>query len=46
MIVYYIEWMRVRCPKCGTIPKIITSPRGERFTVSCECGYVFDSEMY
>lgn len=36
----------VRCPKCGTIPKITTSPRGERLTVSCECGYVFDSEMY
>lgn len=36
----------VKCPKCGTIPKITTSSRGERLTVSCECGYVFDSEMY
>ena len=36
----------VKCPKCGTVLKIITSPRGERLTVSCECGYVFDSEMY
>lgn len=33
-------------PKCGSIPKITTSSRGERLTVSCECGYVFDSEMY
>ena len=36
----------VKCPKCGTIPKITTSSRCERLTVSCECGYVFDSEMY
>lgn len=36
----------VKCPKCGTIPKITTSLRGERLTVSCECGYVFDSEIY
>ena len=36
----------VKCPKCGTIPRITTSLKGERLTVSCECGYVFDSEMY
>lgn len=33
------------CPKCGTHPEITTTPNGERTTVSCECGYVYDGEI-
>ena len=36
----------VKCPKCGTIPKITISPRGERQTVRCKCGYIADGEIY
>lgn len=35
----------VVCPKCGTSPVITTTPRGERTTVSCKCGLIFDGEI-
>ena len=33
------------CPKCKKHPIVTMSSRGERTTVSCECGYVFDGEI-
>lgn len=35
----------VVCPKCGTSPTITTTPRGERTTVSCKCGLIYDGEI-
>lgn len=36
----------VVCPKCQKRPNVTTTPKGERTTVRCECGYVFDGEIY
>lgn len=33
------------CPKCGTSPTITTTPKGERTTVSCQCGLIYDGEI-
>ena len=38
--------IKVRCPKCGTMPRITNTLRGERFVVSCVCGYIFFYEIY
>ena len=35
----------VTCPRCRTIPVMTTTPRGERTTVYCECGFVIDAEI-
>lgn len=35
----------VVCPKCGTSPIITMTPRGERTTVSCKCGLIYDGEI-
>lgn len=35
----------VVCPKCGTSPVMATTPGGERTTVSCKCGLIFDGEI-
>ncbi len=35
----------VTCPKCGTVPKMTVTPKHERITISCRCGYVFDAEI-
>lgn len=35
----------VVCPKCGTSPVITMTPRGERTTVSCKCGLIYDGEI-
>ena len=35
----------VVCPKCGTCPTITMTPRGERTTVSCKCGLIYDGEI-
>lgn len=35
----------VVCPKCGTSPTITTTPKGERTTVSCQCGLIYDGEI-
>ena len=35
----------VVCPKCGTSPTITTTPKGERTTVSCKCGLIYDGEI-
>ena len=36
--------IKVRCPKCGTMPR--NTLRGERFVVSCDCGYIYNCEIY
>lgn len=38
--------IKVRCPKCGTMPRITNTLRGERFVVSCDCGYIYNCEIY
>lgn len=38
--------IKVRCPKCGTMPRITNTLRGERFIVSCDCGYIYNCEIY
>ncbi len=35
----------VVCPKCGTSPTITMTPKGERTTVSCKCGLIYDGEI-
>ena len=35
----------VVCPKCETSPTITTTPKGERTTVSCKCGLIYDGEI-
>lgn len=35
----------VVCPKCGSSPVITMTPRGERTTVSCKCGLIYDGEI-
>ena len=35
----------IKCPKCGGSPEIMTTSRGERTIVSCDCGYVHDVEI-
>lgn len=35
----------IRCPKCGEMPEITMTSRGERTIVSCDCGYVHDVEI-
>ena len=35
----------VKCPKCQKIPEITMSSRGERTTISCSCGYIFNEEI-
>ena len=35
----------VVCQKCGTSPVITMTPRGERTTVSCKCGLIYDGEI-
>lgn len=35
----------VVCLKCGTSPVITMTPRGERTTVSCKCGLIYDGEI-
>ena len=38
-------YTNVRCPKCGTAPKVKMTSRGERTIVTCECRYVHDVEI-
>ena len=35
----------VTCPVCGQKPEITNTPRGERTTIACKCGYIYDSEF-
>lgn len=35
----------VICPECGKRPQIMSTPQGERTTIACECGYIYDSEF-
>ena len=35
----------VTCPVCGKNPKITNTPNGERTTIACKCGYIYDSEF-
>lgn len=34
----------VTCPVCGQKLVITTSSEGERTTIACKCGYLFDGE--
>lgn len=36
----------VLCPKCQTRPTLTITPRGERSTVRCECGYIRNTEIH
>lgn len=35
----------VRCPLCGAVPEITTTPGGERTNLSCPCGYIHNGEI-
>ena len=35
----------VICPVCGQKPQISNTPKGERTTIACKCGYIYDSEF-
>lgn len=44
------EWnvagkIQVLCPKCKKAPEITMTTKGERTTVSCECGYIYNCEI-
>ena len=36
----------VLCPRCKTHPKMIMGPNGCRCKIKCECGYIYDAEVY
>lgn len=39
-------FVSVVCPKCHQHPEVTTTPRGERTTVLCKCGFVKGGEIY
>lgn len=35
----------VICPKCNTIPTLMTTSKDERTIISCECRYILNIEI-
>ena len=35
----------VICPKCGKTPEVITTSKGERTIIKCDCKYIYDMEI-
>lgn len=36
----------VICPKCNTSPRILTGSCDERIKIGCDCGYIWNMEIY
>lgn len=36
----------VICPRCHSRPVLTVTPKGERSKIRCNCGYIYDAEIY
>jgi hypothetical protein len=42
---YQYQKTSVKCPKCGGIPRLLTTSNGERTIVKCSCRYIYNMEI-